>query len=157
MPGAPDYQRLTATLPSESYGLLSETDTTAVDAGTYLDYVFYSPAGTISRITSAYFNIAAPVGATAGTHQLQIGLPGGGNMTSATSNYSSSLYWDDGFWEVADNLQHPPDTMDQAWWLKAGVVIDAVSGFSVLYTNSTTGGTQSNRIYRLGTTVVNQP
>lgn len=148
--GRPQFQMLTATLPSESLATLTQTPATAIAAGDSEQITFYSASGTKSRAWGAYLNADIPTGGTAGTHGIAVSVSGF-NLTQGTSNYDNPVTFLNGYWSSATSAAQPNTGLSpQSWWLNT-VQFDATNGLVCTYTNGTTGGTSdaSTRTYNL--------
>lgn len=146
MAGAPDWQQLTATLPSKSESVLTFA-MPDIAAGGFADVIVYSPAATLSTIMSAYANIAQS-GATAGTIGGYWYFPEAqGSITYATLDYSDGpLEFDNAFWSGADGGQTGLTSFpaDASYWLGKNVTFGSTHGLGWQTSNNLTGGTISS-------------
>lgn len=158
--GRPDYQTLSATLPSQSWAQTSTTPDTALDAGQSEQITIYAPSGTTARVISMSMSAPAPTGASAGTHgcTIYLGIP---DVTQGVSDYADELTYRSGFWQTATNAATWPvaGTTSQAWWLGDRTVTDDSHAIAFNYGNDTTAGTSpaGSRTYVLTYLVVDLP
>lgn len=151
MPGTPDYQRLTATLPSISQVAFLSQPATDIAAGGSEQITFYSAAGTYSTIRSVSMTAPAIAAATTGNQEIRLYGSDQVNYTLGTSAYSDVLSYGPGYWNTASITQQPPAQAgaDQAWFLKAGIVVDATTGCGILCYNNTNAAQTGARFYLL--------
>ncbi len=166
--GVPQFQQTTATLPSRSYEKITQAPTTVIAAGSTEILTYYPPANTLGQLRNASITIAAPAGATAGTHVAAIGSgSGGGEFTQGTSNYGDTIVFNAGYWlsataastAVVPNPQPLPNNSPQSWLFEGQMQFDATSGFTTGYTNNTTAGSSASgtRSYAFGVIVEDLP
>lgn len=158
--GRPQFQTLTATLPSEALSFLSMTNNAEVPANTTITYTLYAPSGAIARVQTAYLAVPPPTGAAAGTHGLVVLLGNSGaQITAGFSNYTDHVIYSSGYWNTATSAQYPPAAagMDQSYWLDK-TVIDALTGIQFQYQNNTAGIVAAAAIQLdLGVVVIDLP
>lgn len=157
--GRPDYQSLSATLPSEGWSSITEIPATDVPALGNEGFILYSPSGTLSRVIASHCLVPSPTGATSGDHEVDIISNGFGAFTMGDSNFGDACEFNAGCWKSATKSQSPPAGSSQAWWMASQNVFDATHGFVVNYfnrTNATELGTQG-RYYYFATNQVDLP
>lgn len=153
--GRPQFQTLTASLPSEALATLGQAPATTVAAAGSEQITYYAPVGTKATVWGAYLQANAPTGATSGTHGLAVSVSGY-NLTQGTSNYGDVVTFLNGYWSSATTAAQPNTGLSpQSWWL--GVVqFDSVEAIVLTYTNNTNATSPSGaRNYHLLVNEVN--
>ena len=149
MAGAPDYQRLTATLPSRSQAIVTQTDTTSCAAsGGVASVTFYSPSGTLSYVQAFYCSTPAPTGATSGTTLAQV--LSGPVFTGASVSYTASNEFNDGAWGQGTGITQTPPLGHESYWLGGRTSFDSVTGIECSFVNSTDVATTQERKWQFG-------
>lgn len=106
------------------------------------------PPGELWRVKNLNINIVAPVGATAGTHAVYVGLSalnGGRNwLLNAISNFGDVISITNNYIANATATGGKVPTSEQAQQANIlSLVVTSGSPLLVYYSNNTTGGTQS--------------
>ncbi|MHB2020331.1 MAG: hypothetical protein ACYCW6_25625 [Candidatus Xenobia bacterium] len=143
--GRPDYQSLSATLPSKSWESYTPDITTPVDAGSNVSVTLYSPAGTISTVISVYLNAPATTGGTSGNQQMSIDANNTG-VTEGSAPYTDPVSFNNGYWSNASTQSEPPGGSSPQSWMLGRLVMDASMGIQFSYSSDSTSGTQDGPI-----------
>lgn len=159
MAGAPDWQNLTATLPSKSQFGYYDNDATNVAAGASVQITVYSPVGTLVMVTGASLNMpSGPTGATTGNHELRAEGPAGVDLVLGTSTYDTGIIYDAGYWVTATTPSPPAAAgADQSYWLKTGTIITDDEGLVLTYYNNTDAAQTAARTWVLAGTEEDLP
>ena len=150
MAGAPDWQQLTATLPSIAAVGAAQTEAADIAAGASEQIMIAAAPGSVARLTAWSNNgIPIPPGATSGNHQLQINTPNGVALVFGQSDYNatqSAIEFNGGFWQAAGTAQWPAAGTNQSWW--AGTqYCTATAAFTLYYFNNTNVTQTNSRQY----------
>lgn len=150
--GRPEFETIVASAARESLNsvdLSVDGATTPIAAGATENIDLFSSSGTIGHIQSAYLNALAPIGATTGTHLLNItsGSQRGG-FTQGTSNFGSDILFNQKSWILADNAKLPSSDSAQVAAFNDNVFDSAIS-LRFVYTNNTDAVQTGFRIYRM--------
>jgi hypothetical protein len=150
MAGAPDYQTLTATLPSIAPVGGVQTETADLDAGKSETIYVSSASGTVARLSAlATAQITVPSGASSGYHEIAVNTPETVGLILGTSNFNSSvtnLQYNFGFWMQAGVVQYPPAGTNQAWWANSQYCT-ATESIEFIYSNNTNATQTASRTY----------
>lgn len=154
--GRPQFQMLTATLPSESAATVSQTETADIAAGASEQVHFYSPTGTVSHNQVMDFAVGNVAGATgAHTHTLTVDLVGLG-VSYGSEPDTDFITFRFGGW-IAPATGMPADPNSDSWWLGGRTEFDDTNGITFTYQNNSAHTQTNSRAYQLGVRVVDLP
>lgn len=141
--GNPQYQASVGSAPVEYMEGQYITNTAPIPAGQAMGLAIAPPAGTYAVLQSFAATVTQPVGATAGTYNLEltVEVPGesAAGIVSGYNVYSSStgLVIDYGAWIQSGQSGIPSDPT----YALGKVMFDASASLTLIAGNNTTGGT----------------
>lgn len=147
--GRKQFESIVATASRKSFHSDKNSPGTIVPAGGTENLDIFSPSGSVGRVVSMTAIGYAPVGATSGTHLMNIcPSSGGAAFTQGESNYIDDVNFGVNSWVTATSIARPSDESAVVTALQ-NVMFDDVTGFRFQYTNNTDVDQTGTRILNL--------